>query len=94
MSNPTNSFRPWEDLSDSEKKNFADMLNRRFGAGVTVAEAEEYYGNREKAEEEFGDIGQTKAPECPECFTPLYKEDIPHLKRTGRCPACGEVLLS
>lgn len=85
---------PWDELSRGEKSNFARVLNRRFGASLSVEEASEYYGDREKAEAELGDDGGGDGYECPECFTTLYRDDIPHLKRTGKCPNCGEVLVS
>lgn len=90
------SIVPWDELSQPERERFAQMLNRRYGASVTVEEAQEYYGNREKVEEDFGedDRNPENAPECPKCFTPLHRSDIPHLKKYGTCPNCGEVLLS
>lgn len=84
---------PWGDLTDEDRRNFTEMLNRRFNAGLTIEEAEAYYGNPEKVEEDFG-YERDGGPECPECFTSLYREDIPALKRTGRCPYCGEDIAS
>lgn len=85
---------PWGELTDSDRERFADMLNARYGASLTVEGVAEYYGNKEKVERELGSDkrNQEGAPECPECFSPLYKSDIPHLKKTGCCPNCGEAL--
>lgn len=83
---------PWVELSDADRENFAALLNRRYGADVTVEEAAEYYGNREKLEADYG-TGERdpESPlECSKCFTPLYRSDLPHLQLTGCCPNCGQ----
>jgi len=88
---------PWDELSEGERRRFAAMLNRRFDASLSIDQAAEYYGNPTKVKDKLGDIQterSTGGPECPHCFDPLYKDDIPHLKKTGRCPNCGEVLSS
>jgi transcription initiation factor IIE alpha subunit len=85
---------PWSDLSNSDRREFANMMNRRFDANITVTEAEKYYGNPEKVASDFGEEATSGGPECPECFSPLYQEDIPHLKRTGCCPNCGAKLVT
>ena len=87
---------PWEKLTDSEQRNFARMLSSRFAVSLEVDEAAEYYGNPEKLKGELGDPteGRGEGPQCPECFSPFCKADIPHLKQTGKCPNCGEVLVS
>lgn len=85
-------FIPWEELPDSDRENFAALLNRRYGADVTVEEAAEYYGNREKLEADYGETERNPESrlECSKCFTPLYRSDLPSLKLTGCCPNCGE----
>lgn len=99
MSDTDNDSIPWSDLPDSDKEGFADMMNRRFGANLTVDEAKKYYGNPEAVERDFtgaerrGNVALSP-PECPACFSPLYKQDIPHLKQTGCCPNCGEDITS
>lgn len=85
---------PWEELSAWEQINFTLMMNKRFEAGLSVEDAEEYYGNPDKVEQDFGEQATEGGPECPECFTPLYQDDIPYLKRTGKCPNCGAMLAS
>ena len=82
----------WSDLDEADRRKFTAMLNKRFNTSLSVAEASEYYGNPEKVKNELGDF-QSDRPECPECFTPLYKEDIPHIKQTGECPNCGATLV-
>lgn len=83
---------PWDDLSDEKRRQFAGRLNTEFDAGLTVAEAEHYYGNPEAVKEDFGDLG--RGVECPNCYTELVADDVPHLEETGECPYCGEVLLT
>ena len=83
---------PWSGLEQSDKRKFRDMLNRQHNANLSTEEASEYYGNPEKVEQDFGKQATSGGPECPECFTPLYKDDIPYMKRTGRCPNCNAML--
>lgn len=84
---------PWTELSTDKQTDFARMLNKRFDAELSVSEARKYYGNPEKAREDFGREAVEGGPECAECFTTLHREDIPVLKATGKCPYCGSVLV-
>lgn len=85
---------PWGDLSDGDRENFTAMLNQRFGADLTVSDAAEYYGDREKVERELGDITDDDGPACSNCFNTITRYDLPELQATGECPHCGAVITS
>jgi DNA adenine methylase len=69
------------------------MLNREFGADLSVDEAESYYGNPEKVKRDLGDLGD-EGPSCSNCFNTLSRADLRELKDTGRCPYCGENIVA
>jgi len=83
---------PWKDVPQADRENFTAMLNQRFDAGLSVEDAADYYGNREKIERDLGKMPDDDAPACGNCFQTITPQDMAELKRTGRCPHCGEDL--
>jgi predicted RNA-binding Zn-ribbon protein involved in translation (DUF1610 family) len=78
----------WGELSQRDRENFTAMLNREFDVDLEVEDAEQYYGDPGKLDQELGGL-ESAGPECSNCFTTLTPVDIEELEATGRCPHCG-----
>jgi hypothetical protein len=88
MSSDGTDLIQWGELSQRDRENFTSMLNREFDVDLEVEDAEQYYGNPGKVEQELGCL-ESAGPECSNCFTTLSPIDIEELEETGRCPHCG-----
>lgn len=82
---------PWSELSQRERENFRTFLHDH-GIRVTVDEAREYYGNREKVEEDATEPLDDDGDLCPNCMGPITQEGLLLEGDAGFCPLCGEDL--
>lgn len=80
---------PWSELSDRERENFRSLLHDH-GIRVTVNEAREYYGNREKIEREATEpLDNDDDGLCSNCMGPITQESLLLEGEPGFCPHCG-----
>lgn len=87
MTGPT----PWSELTERERENFRSFLHDH-GIRVTVEDAREYYGNREKVEQDATEPLDNDGALCPNCMGPITQENLLLEGDAGFCPHCGEDL--